>query len=93
MPGMFMDSIFTGDISSWDVSNVIDMRCTFHSSKFTGDISRWDVSKVKYMNGMFDNSKLEKMSKLPMWYKQSARQPRYSVELCGYMVMSYDSLI
>lgn len=73
MDGMFLDSDFNGDISKWDVSNVKDMNNMFGYSKFSGDISKWDVSRVKDMNGMFDNSKLEKMSKLPIWYKQSSR--------------------
>ena len=45
---------FNGDISEWDVSNVIDMGNMFNGcTKFNGDLSRWDVSKVKNMTQMF----------------------------------------
>ena len=47
---------FNGDISQWDVSNVIDMSRMFYRSRFNGDISKWNVSNVRYMPGMFANS-------------------------------------
>lgn len=47
---------FNGDISQWDVSNVIDMSFMFHHSDFTGDISQWDVSNVADMSFMFYDS-------------------------------------
>ena len=49
-------SLFIGDISQWNVSNVTDMSWMFKNSQFKGDISDWNVSKVMYMNGMFDGS-------------------------------------
>lgn len=48
---------FNGDVSKWNVSNVIDMKAMFYESKFTGDISNWNTSKVVYMNYMFGFSK------------------------------------
>jgi surface protein len=39
MSYMFENSKFNGDISNWDVSNVINMFCMFDSSEFNGDIS------------------------------------------------------
>jgi surface protein len=39
MSFMFHTSKFTGDISNWDVGNVIDMGEMFYSSVFNGDIS------------------------------------------------------
>ncbi len=47
---------FNGDISQWNVSNVIDMRYMFFNSKFNGNISQWNVGKVTYMSDMFSNS-------------------------------------
>ena len=47
---------FNGDISQWDVSNVINMTSMFRDSKFDDDISQWNVSNVKYMMEMFQNS-------------------------------------
>ena len=47
---------YNGDISKWNVSNVLNMEGMFMSSKFNGDISEWDVSNVENMKYMFDNS-------------------------------------
>lgn len=49
-------SMFNGDISRWDVSNVEDMFGLFSHSRFNGDISKWDVSNVTSMRSMFYNS-------------------------------------
>ena len=47
-------SIFNGDISSWDVSNVNNMaRMFIHFTSFNQDISSWDVSSVTTMRQMF----------------------------------------
>ena len=43
---MFRNSKFNGDISSWNVSNVCNMKVMFAYSIFNGDISNWDVSNV-----------------------------------------------
>ena len=67
---MFKDSKFNGDISKWNTSNVKNMVSMFENSIFTGDISKWDVSNVEYMGRLFRNSKLEKLNKLPRWYKK-----------------------
>ena len=68
MGRMFWKSIFNGDISGWDVSNVIDMWNMFADSKFDGDLSNWDVDmkKVQYAFDMFKGSPLE--GKEPSWY-------------------------
>ena len=50
-------SLFNGDISKWNVSNVENMSFMFSDSKFNGDISNWDVSGVEDMRYMFYNSK------------------------------------
>jgi surface protein len=48
---------FNGDISSWDVSSVINMASTFNgASSFNQDISSWDVSSVINMERMFWNA-------------------------------------
>ena len=52
---MFAYSKFNGDISNWDVSNVVDMGFMFYDAEFNGDISNWDVSNVTNMAGMFDD--------------------------------------
>ena len=47
----FLD--FNQDISSWDVSNVTNMRDMFKWSNFNQDISNWDVGNVTRMSDMF----------------------------------------
>ena len=53
-------NLFNGDISKWDVSNVINMKEMFTGSEFNGDISNWDVSNVTDMDYMFQQSKFNK---------------------------------
>ena len=56
MSKLFYRSVFNGNISNWNVSNVENMEAMFRSSEFTsekGDISKWDVSNVKDMTSMF----------------------------------------
>ena len=52
-------SLFNGDISKWDVSNVETMCGMFWDSKFNGNISKWDVSNVENMSTMFWNSNFD----------------------------------
>ena len=49
-------SVFNGDISGWDVSNVDDMTSMFREGAFNQDISGWDVSNVTQMTQMFYNA-------------------------------------
>ena len=57
MSWLFYDSDFNGNISEWNVSNVVAMWSMFAYSKFDGDISKWNVSKVSDMSDMFLYSK------------------------------------
>ena len=58
MEGLFEDSIFNGDVSRWDVSNVENMNKMFHNAYlFNQNISNWDVSNVRTANYMFCNAK------------------------------------
>ena len=51
---LFEYTNFNGNISTWDVSNVTDMKWVFFGcTKFNQDISAWDVSNVINMKGMF----------------------------------------
>ena len=47
---------FNQDISSWDVSNVTNMRDMFKWSNFNQDISNWDVGNVTMMMSMFNEN-------------------------------------
>ena len=55
MNGMFRGaSSFNGNISTWDVSGVVDMTDMFSGAlTFDGNLSTWDVLNVESMNGMF----------------------------------------
>ena len=54
MSYLFDETNFNGDISNWDVSNVINMSGMFCWCKnFNQDISSWNVSNVKDMSYMF----------------------------------------
>lgn len=57
------------DLNFIDTSKITDMSGLFSKTKFNGDISKWDVSKVTDMRDMFEASMLEKLNKLPKWYK------------------------
>ena len=54
MSYLFEETDFNGDISEWDVSNVISMYAMFWECKsFNQDISGWDVSNIINMSYMF----------------------------------------
>ena len=55
MESMFRGAAsFNGDISTWRVSRVTDMKRMFMFAKFFNrDMSNWDVSSVTNMQGMF----------------------------------------
>ena len=55
MNGMFQFATsFSGNLSGWNVSNVMFMRDMFRfASSFNGDLSGWDVGSVTSMSGMF----------------------------------------
>ena len=57
---VFVESQFNGDISNWDVSNVINMIGMFAETSFNWDISIWNVSNVTDMREMFYESKFNK---------------------------------
>ncbi len=49
----YFDSLFNIDLSSWDVSNVVDFQGMFLLSHFNQDISSWNVSNAENMDYMF----------------------------------------
>ena len=54
MSYLFEETDFNGNISEWDVSNVISMYAMFwECEEFNQDISSWDVSNVTDMSYMF----------------------------------------
>ena len=68
MPGLFTCIAHDFDVSSWDVSNVIDMFNMFDGCDgFNCDLSSWDVSKVKDMSFMFNQCKTFEGKGLEQW--------------------------
>ena len=64
MSELFWGTNFNGDISSWDVSNIRDMRYMFYKCKaFNQDISGWDVSNVIDNDRMFKDCSIEEKYK------------------------------
>ena len=54
MSNLFYDGDFYGDISQWDVSNVVDFTRMFNRCRrFNCDIGAWDTRSAKSFNGMF----------------------------------------
>jgi hypothetical protein len=66
MSGLFLEIIdflgdgFEGEISNWDVSNVIDMREMFYATPFNNNISSWNMSNVRYTDSMFKYSEFNR---------------------------------
>lgn len=57
MRKLFMNSVFNGDISEWDTSNVTHADRMFENNQiFNGDISKWNVSKLVSAYRMFFNA-------------------------------------
>lgn len=48
-------SEFNGDISNWNVENVISWYNIFKNSKFKGDISKWKINpESKFKNDLLE---------------------------------------
>ena len=70
MSSMFSENLyFEGDLSEWDVSNVINMDHMFYRSAFDKNISEWNVSYGVNMFYIFKDSELERKDAIPEWYK------------------------
>lgn len=58
---VFSESPYNGDLSKWDISNVLLMNRMFDCSKFNNDsISKWNISNVIDFSHMFYSSKFDK---------------------------------
>jgi surface protein len=57
---MFEDSEFNQDISSWDVSNVTNMKQMFADSNFNQDISNWKLNSSCKTRNMFLRCKIKR---------------------------------
>lgn len=56
LAGIFKDTPFVGDISSWNVANVFSFRSVFENCPFNGDISAWNTGRANTMEAMFKNA-------------------------------------
>lgn len=50
--------MFNGDLSQWDVSNVVNFNGLFEGTSFNHSISGWDVSQATTMARMFANNQV-----------------------------------
>jgi hypothetical protein len=64
---MFHGSQFNGDISSWNVSKVWDMRWMFCASPFDGDLSEWKIDDFCLVDCLFKDSAFEKSGAVKDW--------------------------
>lgn len=53
MDGLFQNSAFNGDISTWNTNKVVTAMGMFEGSAFDGDISLWRMPALKFANNMF----------------------------------------
>ena len=66
---------FNGDISRWNVSNVVNMDHTFcGATSFTGDLSSWDVGQVESMSCTFVNATSFTHQLAGAWATSTARK-------------------
>ena len=57
MVDVFIYSLFDGDISEWNTSNVTNMDYMFYqATNFNSNIGNWDVSNITTMDYMFNNA-------------------------------------
>lgn len=86
LTNLFNGTVWDGDISEWDVSNVTDMSYMFLYSYFTGkntDFSLWDISNVTNMMGMFQGSELSnKVKGLDKWNIKNVNNISYMFAKC-----------
>ncbi len=86
---MFSHSIFNGNISNWDVSNVTAMNHMFNNSHFNSDISKWNISSLQY--GKEDIIKLGAKEQIIKNIKEeynkcsSTKQKKYNYIKCNIM--------
>ena len=53
MAGTFQDSVFTGNISSWNVENVWNFVESFRGTSYNGDLRAWDLRNASTLRFMF----------------------------------------
>lgn len=94
---MFMESVFDGDISGWDVSSLIRADHMFKYSQFNGDISNWNVGhELQSMEKMFAFSRFQ--GDLRAWKLTEATQMKgmflgaeYAGDLSPWNLTSWSS--
>jgi len=69
--------VYYGDMSLWDVSNVMDMEYMFDRSDYYGDISDWQINKHCRISHMFKDAILPE-----------ERRPRCLKDMEGYSIIN-----
>ena len=74
---------FNGDISKWNVSNVMDMTCMFYGCElFNQPLNDWDVSSVIIMDRMFCGCKSFNQP-LDKWNVSNVTNIRWMFDNCN----------
>ena len=85
---LFSNRMHNFDVSSWDVSNVTNMGCTFYKcNMFTGKgLENWDVSNVTDMYSMFTACENFKGKGLENWDVSKVKDMNYMFNGCDKMI-------
>jgi hypothetical protein len=102
MNSMFARAIsFNGDVSTWDVSRVVDFSAMFReSSNFNRNLSSWNTNNGEYMTYMFDSAKDFHGDGLPSWGTGKATNmdymfhdtPSFASDISGWDVRNVNSI-
>ena len=86
MYGLFSNVNHNFDVSSWDVSNVTNMRYTFYNcNMFIGKgLENWDVSNVTDTHCMFTGCKIFNCD-LSAWDTRNVKNMKYMFYRCRDM--------
>jgi surface protein len=87
------NSIFNGNISSWDTHEVTQMKGMFSSAvKFNGNISSWDTHNVTDMSEMFLNAQSFNQN-LGLWNVSKVTTMNNMFNAINLSVSNYDSIL
>jgi surface protein len=101
MNSMFARAIsFNGDVSTWDVSRVVDFSAMFKITKFNGNLSSWNTNNGGYMTSMFDGAQDFQGDGLSSWGTGTVTHmefmfhdtPSFASDISGWDVRNVNSM-
>ena len=75
---MFGDINFDPDVSSWDMSNAVNLSSMFFDSRTNPDVSNWNVKNVKDISSMFEYASEAKSYPLALIFRKISPVSRRS---------------